>query len=108
MFTTRPTIRAGDRLVMYATGTPGRLAAGRFYAVREVVSDPQPVDHQRWSWKVDVQDVITGPDLPHCPSIDQIGVRAVSLRRHTHIRLRAEDGVRAEELLERVNNEGRR
>jgi hypothetical protein len=103
MFTRRPRIRAGDRLVVYATGTPGRLGAGRFYAVQDVISDPEPIEHDRWSWKVTVSDVITGPDLPDCPTIDEIGVSPKSLRRHTHIKLEEEAGTLAETLLERAN-----
>ncbi len=103
MFTIRPTIRTGDRLVMYATGTPMRLGAGRFYAVRAVVSDPEPVVHERWAWKVELRDVVAGPDLPHCPTIEEIGVGAKSLRRHTHIKLDKDAGTLAEALLERAN-----
>lgn len=103
MFTAKPTIRVGDRLVIYASGTPARLGAGRFFAVREVVSDPEPSTHERWAWKVKLRDVVAGPDLPHCPTIDEIGVRAVSLRRHTHIKLNRDAGELAEVLLERAN-----
>ena len=44
MFSGRPTIRISDRLVIYASGSPGRFRAGRFFAVREVVSDPCRAD----------------------------------------------------------------
>ena len=100
MFTLRPRIRAGDRLVMYASGTPSRLGAGRIFAVRAVVADPEPSTHDRWPWQVAVHEVISGPDLPHCPTINQIGVEPKSLRRHTHIKLAHDAGVRAEELIE--------
>ena len=102
-FTQRPRIRAGDRLVMYASGTPTRLGVGRFYAVREVVSDPEPSAHERWAWMVQLRDIVTGPDLQHCPTIDEIGVGATSLRRHTHITLDENAGTLAETLIEHAN-----
>ena len=108
MFTNRPRIRMGDRLVMYATGTPKRLGAGRFYAVREVVFDPESIAHERWAWKVELRDVVAGPDLPHCPTIDEIGVGATSLRRHTHIKLDEDAGSLAEKLLDQLGQVERR
>ena len=102
MFTVRPNVRAGDRLVMYASGTPGRLGAGRVFAVREVVSDPEASADDRWPWLVRCREIVGGPDLPHCPTIDEIGVSATSLRRHTHIKLEAQAGILAEHLLERA------
>jgi hypothetical protein len=103
MFSVQPTVRPGDRLVMYASGTPQRLGAGRFFAVREAVAAPEPSVHERWPWMVKVRDVIAGPDLPHCPSIEEIGVLPTSLRRHTHIKLASVAGGRAEALLELAN-----
>ena len=103
MFAVKPRIRPGDRLVMYASGTPTRLGAGRFFAVREAIADPEPSSHERWAWKVKVRDVKVGPNLPQCPTIDQIGVRPKSLRRHTHIKLDSDAGKLAESLLERAN-----
>jgi hypothetical protein len=102
MFTVRPKVHAGDRLVMYASGTPGRLGAGRIFAVREVVSDPETSTDGRWPWLVNYREVVSGPDLPQCPTIDEIGVSATSLRRQTHIKLDTQTGVLAERLLERA------
>ena len=100
MFRSRPRIREGDRLVMYASGSPGRFGAGRFFAVREVVSDPQPSGHERWPWKLSVREIVSGPELERCPTIEQIDVEAKSVRRQSHIRLEESAGVLAEELLE--------
>jgi hypothetical protein len=97
-----PTVRAGDRMVMYATGSPGQFGAGRFFAVREVIADPEPSGRSRWPWKVALRDVITGPDLERCPTIDEIGVGPKSVRRQTHIRLNEESGLLAERLLARA------
>jgi hypothetical protein len=43
--------------------------------------------------------VVAGGFLENCPSIDDIGVKTTSVRRHSHIRLTLEQGARAEELL---------
>jgi hypothetical protein len=96
----RPTIRAGDRLVMYASGSPGRFGTGRFFQVREVLSDPQPSGHERWPWKLPVQEIVGGPELERCPTLDQIGVKAKSVRRQSHIHLDEGAGILAEQLLE--------
>lgn len=102
MFSSKPRIRVADRLVMYACGSPKRFGAGRFFAVREVVSDPQPSGHERWPWKLSVREVIGGPELERCPTIGELGVAAKSLRRQSHIHLDESAGVLAEELLERA------
>jgi hypothetical protein len=102
MFVARPNVRAGDRLVMYASGTPTRLGAGRIFAVREVVTDPETSADSRWPWQVEYREIVGGPDLPHCPTIDEIHVSPTSLRRKTHIKLDAHAGVLAERLLERA------
>jgi EVE domain len=102
MFRSRPRIRVGDRLVMYASGSPGRFGAGRFFAVREVVSDPQLSEHERWPWKLSVQEIVGGPELERCPTIEQIDVESTSVRRQSHIRLDERAGILAEELLKQA------
>lgn len=99
MFPRRPSIRAGDRLVLYAAGSPAAFGAGRFYAVVEVLADPRPGPVQRWPWEVPTAIIIAGPRLERCPTLDEIGVKSTSVRRHSHIRLSDEQGHRAEELL---------
>jgi hypothetical protein len=103
MFSRRPTIRTGERLVIYACGSPGRFGAGRFFAVREVTSDPHPSRNERWPWKLLVREVVSGPELERCPTIDLIGVEAKSLRRQSRIHLDESAGILAEELLERAS-----
>jgi hypothetical protein len=96
----RPTIRVGDRLVMYACGSQRFGGAGRFFAVREVESEPVPNDVGTWHWELALREVIGGPDLDRCPTIDQIGVAAISLRNKSYIRLKdAAAGPLAEQLL---------
>lgn len=99
MLSRQARILPGDRLVMYASGTPERLGAGRIFAVREAVTVVVPSGDERWPWKVEVRDIVLGPPLPDCPTIDDIGVEAKSVRRQTHIRLKVQAGVLAEQLL---------
>jgi hypothetical protein len=73
----------------------------------KVVSDPQRSQHKRWAWKVKLRDIIAGPDLPHCPTISEIDVKATSLRSHTHIKLGFQAGMLAETLLERASQRPR-
>jgi hypothetical protein len=103
MFSIRPRIRVGDRLVMYASGSPKRFGAGRFFAVREVMSNPEPSENERWSWKLSLRELVRGPELERCPTIDRIAVKSTSLRSHSHIRLDTRAGMTAEELLERAS-----
>ena len=73
--------------------------------MREVVSDPEASSDGRWPWLVKYREIVGGPDLPHCPTIDEIGVSATSLRRQTHIKLDAQAGLLAEHLLERATED---
>ena len=56
----------------------------------------------RWPWKLSLREIVGGPELERCPSIDQIGVEAKSIRRQSHIRLDEKAGILAEELLKRA------
>jgi hypothetical protein len=103
-FSRPPSVRAGDRLVMYATGSPRQFGVGRFFAIREVISNPEPSGRKRWPWKVRLRDVVTGPNLERCPTIEEIGVGPKSVRRQTHIKLDREAGLLAEELLSRSSS----
>jgi hypothetical protein len=107
MFAKRPDIHAGDRLVMYASGTPRRLGAGRIFAVREAVSGPQRSGEERWRWKVEVRDLVLGPPLPDCPTLADIGVKSTAVRRQAAIRLEPDAGFLAERLIERAASPGR-
>jgi DNA-binding phage protein len=98
-FTRRPRIVPGDRLVTYAVGSGRSFGKGRVFSLYEVTSEPEPGEHERWGWKVDVRYLAGVPLLSQSPTLDDIGVSPMSVRRQTHIRLTPEQGRRAEELI---------
>ena len=99
MFPRVPTIAAGDRLVDYAVGSHRFFGEGRFYALNEALSDPEPSPHERWPVQVRTRTLVAGPRLEYCPTLSEIAVMRRSLGRHSHVRLSADQGTRAEELL---------
>jgi hypothetical protein len=102
LFPRRPSIRGGDRLVVYAAGSGAVYGEGRIFAVQEVVSDvPEPSGHERWKWQLHVRELVSVPRLSHAPTLWQIGVAARSLSQHSHIALTPEQGRTAEELIRR-------
>jgi hypothetical protein len=102
LFPRRPSIRGGDRLVVYAAGSGAVYGEGRIFAVQEVVSDePEPSGHARWKWQHRVRVLASVPLLSHAPTLWQIGVAARSLSQHSHISLSEEQGRTAEELIRR-------
>jgi hypothetical protein len=99
VFGRRPRIVAGDRLVLYAVGSARAFGKGRIFALYEAISDPEPGEHERWGWKVEVRYVAGVPLLSQSPTLDDIGISPKSVRRHTHISLKPDEGRRAEELI---------
>jgi hypothetical protein len=102
MFSSRPRVDVGDRMIYYAVGSAARFKKGRIFSVHEVVSEPERSGHQRWPWQVMTRMLIPGPRLPYCPSIDDIDVRPASLSQHSHISISPEQGVLAERLIARA------
>ena len=98
-FKQRPKITRGDRLVLYAAGSPARFGAGRIYAVVEVSDEPRQSRDERWPWEAPTAMVAAGPLLNECPTLADIDVDPKSVRRQSHIHLTDEQGLRAEELL---------
>ena len=98
MFSRRPKVGVGDRLVFYAVGSAARVKAGRIFAVVETTSEPEPSEHERWPWQVRTSMLIPGPRLTACPTIDDIDVAAASLRQ-SHIALDPRQGYEAERLI---------
>ena len=102
LFPRRPSIRGGDRLVVYAAGSGAVYGEGRIFALQEVVSpEPEPSGHERWKWQMRVRMLAAVPRLSHAPTLWQIGVAARSLSQHSHISLTEEQGRAAEELIRR-------
>lgn len=99
MFSRRPTIVAGDRLVHHAVGSWRAYGAGRIFAVAQVVDDPEPSGHRRWPWQVRREIVTGAADLRTAPTLTDIDVQPASVRQQSHIRLTPEQGRRAEWLL---------
>lgn len=80
-------IRSGDLLVYYAAGR--RV----FPAVMEVTSDrvDEDVEHprrsQRWPWRMSVRPLVVVPAFADAPSLEQVGLDPLRLRRQSHILL---------------------
>jgi hypothetical protein len=78
-------IRAGDLLVYYAA------THGRFPAVVEVVSDKvyaRPDTHsERWPWYMRVRPRLVIPRLDESPTLADVGLDPLRLRRQSHILL---------------------
>lgn len=102
MFSRRPSVEPGDRLVFYAVGSAAQFKVGRIFAVTGVTSEPEPSHHDRWPWQVYSRMLVPGPRLMYCPTIDDIDVAQTSLRRQSHISLTPEQGKEAERMIARA------
>src|SRR5688572_23193035 len=92
-FPRRPSVRAGDRMVVYAAGSARDFGFGRLMAVVAVLSDPEAtLESVRWPWAVEVEFLARAPRLGLAPTLDEIGVSPRSLGRHSHVRLTEEQG----------------
>jgi len=80
-------IRGGDLLVYYAAGR------GRLPAVVEVVGDEvqESRDHpryaKRWPWRMAVKPRLLVPELNNAPSLEEVGIDPLRVRRQSHILL---------------------
>ncbi|HWT25396.1 MAG TPA: hypothetical protein VN213_17970 [Solirubrobacteraceae bacterium] len=88
-FPRRPRIVPGDRLVLYAS------VWRRVFAVAEATGEPEPREHPRWPWVVEIESLLVVPVLDAAPPVEAIGVAARSMRQQSHIRLRPEHYARA-------------
>jgi hypothetical protein len=82
-FPRRPRMRAGDRLVLYASGW--RCVFG----VAEVAGEPEVVEGApaRWPWSVAIELLVVVPVLSNAPPVEAIGVAPRSMSQQSHIRL---------------------
>jgi hypothetical protein len=87
---------AGDRLVLYAS------VWRRVFAVCEVLGEPQPREHPRWPWIVEIETLLVVPVLDAAPPVEAIGVAARSMSQQSHIRIEAEHYDRAVEAIASV------
>jgi hypothetical protein len=95
-FPRRPRMAPGDRLVYYAS------VWQRVFAVVEVVAEPEPVEHPRWPWIVQVEPLLLIADLDVAPPVEAIGVAPRSMSQQSHIRLTPAQFERAVEALASV------
>ena len=86
----------GDRLVLYAS------VWRRVFALCEVVGEPEPRDHSRWPWTVEIETLLVVPVLDAAPPVEAIGVAARSMSQQSHIRLSAAHYERAVEAIASV------
>jgi hypothetical protein len=95
-FPRRPRMAVGDRLVLYAS------VWRRVFALAEVVGEPEPREHPRWPWTVEIETLLLVPVLDAAPPVESIGVAARSMSQQSHIRIEAEHYDRAVEALASV------
>jgi hypothetical protein len=92
-FPRRPRMEPGDRLVYYAS------VWRRVFAVASVVGEPEPRDHPRWPWTVEIETLLLVPVLDAAPPVEAIGVAARSMSQQSHIRIDAGHYARAVDAL---------
>jgi hypothetical protein len=83
----------GDRLVLYAS------VWRRVFAIATVLGEPEPRDHPRWPWTVEIETLLLVPVLDAAPPIEAIGVPARSMSQQSHIRIDVGHYERAVEAL---------
>jgi len=103
-FPVDPSVRPGDRLVLYASGY------GQIFGVVEVNLPPSlDIQAEPWSYRVPVRARIVIDDLERAPQLEALnaGSRDVrrSIRQQSHIRLAAEEYDAAVEALQRHTDE---
>ena len=95
-FPRRPRIAPGDRLVLYAS------VWRRVFAVCEVLGAPQPREHPRWPWTIEIETLLVVPVLDAAPPVEAIGVAARSMSQQSHIRIEAAHYERAVDAIASV------
>jgi hypothetical protein len=95
-FPRRPRMAVGDRLVLYAS------VWRRVFALAEVIAEPEPREHPRWPWTVEIETLLLVPVLDAAPPVESIGVAARSMSQQSHIRIEAGHYDRAVEALASV------
>jgi hypothetical protein len=103
-FPVEPSVRPGDRLVLYASGH------GQIFGVVEVNLPPSlDIQAEPWSYRVPVRARLVIEDLERAPILEALnaGSRDVrrSIRQQSHIRLAAEEYDAAIEVLQRHADE---
>jgi hypothetical protein len=74
----------------------------RVFALAEVTGEPEPREHPRWPWTVEIETLLLVPVLDAAPPVESIGVAARSMSQQSHIRIEAAHYERALEALASV------
>src|SRR5262249_2860872 len=83
--TKRPTVRTGDRAILYASV---------WQAIYGVAAVTGPSEHDpsrtRWAWTYPIRPEVVVQDLHDAPPVESAGIFPQSIWRHSHIRLTPE------------------
>ena len=91
----RPSVEPGDRAILYASVWQA------IFGVAEIVGAPEHDSaRERWAWRFPIRPLAVVTDLERAPAVEEAGIFPQSLWRHSHIRLSADQFVRASELIE--------
>jgi hypothetical protein len=74
----------------------------RVFAVCEVIGPPEPREHPRWPWTVEIEALLVVPVLDAAPPVEAIGVAARSMSQQSHIRIETAHYDRAVEAIASV------
>jgi hypothetical protein len=77
------------------------------FAIAEVVGEPQPREHPRWPWIVEIETLLVIPVLDAAPPVEAIGVAARSMSQQSHIRIGPEHYDRAVDAITSVASRSR-
>ena len=88
-FPRRPRMAPGDRLVMYAS------VWRRVFAIAQVLGEPEPREHPRWPWTIEIETLLVVPVLDAAPPVEAIGVAARSMSQQSHVAITPEQYARA-------------
>ena len=57
----------------------------RVFAIAQVLGEPEPRDHPRWPWTIEIETLLVVPVLDAAPPVEAIGVAARSMSQQSHI-----------------------
>jgi hypothetical protein len=104
-FSRSPSISVGDLLVYYAAGKKCVCAIMEVTSAPEMGNYPENWDaerRQRWPWSVAVAPRLVIPADAHAPSLIDIGVDSLSVRRQSHIKMSPEQFSKAANAILRI------
>jgi hypothetical protein len=90
----RPSVRAGERAIAYASVWQCVFAVVEISSVPE--HDPSRV---RWAWSFAIRPLVAVADLHEAPAAEEAGIFPSSLWRHSYIRLSQQQFEAARDLI---------